>query len=229
MLIKGQTQIRPLENGYELIDEFLSCDQLNAIKNEINGVRFPARAGGIRNAEKKFTSIRELAGSETLIAHTKNYLSGTVSLVRAILFNKTSESNWLVAWHQDRTVTVSKKFEKYDWGPWSIKDQVHHVQPPVDVLNQMVTFRIHLDDTSLKNGCLKVLPKSHQLGILDPVAIQQYIQNHGAVVCEAQARSALVMRPHILHASSKAATPSQRRVLHLEYSSFSLPVGVAWA
>jgi ectoine hydroxylase-related dioxygenase (phytanoyl-CoA dioxygenase family) len=218
-----------LEDGYELIGEFLSRHQLDSINNEIKSVKFPARAGGIRNAEKKFPSIRELTVSEPLVAQATNYLSGTVSLVRAILFNKTSENNWLVTWHQDRTVAVSKKFEKHNWGPWSIKDEVHHVQPPIDVLNQMVTFRIHLDDTNLKNGCLKVLPKSHQLGILDQVAIQRYAENYEAFVCEAPAGSALAMRPHILHSSSKAEIPSQRRVLHLEYSNFKLPAGVAWA
>ncbi|WP_438863643.1 phytanoyl-CoA dioxygenase family protein [Neptunicella sp.] len=218
-----------LEDGYELIGEFLSHEQLNSINNEIKDVSFPANAGGIRNVEKKFASIRDIALSDTLIIQTKKYLSGTVGLVRAILFNKTLENNWLVTWHQDRTVAVSEKFEKHEWGPWSIKDQVHHVQPPVDVLNQMVTFRIHLDDTSLKNGCLKVLPKSHQLGILDPGTIQTYAQNHEAVVCDAPAGSALAMRPHILHSSSKAVDPSQRRVLHLEYSSFTLPAGVSWA
>ncbi len=218
-----------LDDGYELLGEFLSRDQLNSINNEIKGISFPARAGGIRNAEKKFASIRDIAISDTLITQAKKYLSGTVGLVRAILFNKTSENNWLVTWHQDRTVAVSEKFENHEWGPWSIKDQIHHVQPPVDVLNQMITFRIHLDDTSLKNGCLKVMPKSHQLGILDYGAIQAYAQNHEAVDCEAPAGSALAMRPHILHSSSKAVIPSQRRVLHLEYSSYKLPSGISWA
>lgn len=218
-----------LEDGYELICEFLSQDQLNTINNEIQSVRFPAKAGGIRNAEKKFSSIRELAGSAQLTALASKYLSGSASLVRAILFNKTNENNWLVTWHQDRTVAVSEKFKKPDWGPWSLKDQMHHVQPPVAVLNQMVTFRIHLDDSSLINGCLKVFPKSQQLGILDPGSIRAYVQDHEAVVCEAPAGSVLVMRPHILHSSGKAATPSQRRVLHLEYSSFQLPSGITWA
>jgi len=93
----------------------------------------------------------------------------------------------------------------------------------------MVTFRIHLDDTNLENGCLKVHPESQKLGILTQADIQKYIETHTPVICEAKAGSALAMRPHILHASSKAITPSQRRVLHLEYSSFELPDGVEWA
>ena len=164
-----------------------------------------------------------------IISKAKSYLSESVGLVRAILFNKTPENNWLVTWHQDRTVAVSDKFDKHEWGPWSIKDEIHHVQPPIEVLAQMVTFRIHLDDTSLENGCLKVLPNSHRLGILDAGAIQAYAQSHEAVVCEAPAGSALAMRPHLLHSSSKAVSPCQRRVLHLEYSSYKLPNGVSWA
>jgi len=218
-----------LENGYELIDEFLTQDQLNTIKSQIETISFPANAGGIRNADKKYSSIHNLAKSEYLATQVRKYLIGKPGLVRAILFNKASENNWLVTWHQDRTVTLSGKIEKPGWGPWSVKDGVIHVQPPLDVLNQMVTFRIHIDDTNQENGCLKVLPKSQDSGVMDHGAIQEYVQNHNLVICEAKAGSTLVMRPHILHSSSKATTPSQRRVLHLEYSSFKLPSGVAWA
>ncbi|MFC3122104.1 phytanoyl-CoA dioxygenase family protein [Agaribacter flavus] len=218
-----------LENGYELIEGFLSLEQLNSIKNEIEGARFPNRTGGIRNAEKKFASVRDIAFSDKLIAKAGVYLSGAAQFVRAILFNKTPENNWLVTWHQDKTVAVSNKLEKHGWGPWSIKDGTHHVQPPVYVLDQMVTFRIHLDDTSLKNGCLKVVPNSHQLGILNSGEIQAYVHSHDTIACEAPSGSALVMRPNILHSSSKAISPSQRRVLHLEYSSFPLPNGISWA
>ncbi|MFY0677729.1 MAG: phytanoyl-CoA dioxygenase family protein [Neptuniibacter sp.] len=218
-----------LEDGYEIIDDFLTHDQLITLNRELETVEFPSKAGGIRNAEKKFPTIRDLANSDQLNYQAKKYLSEEVNLVRAILFNKTRENNWLVTWHQDRTIAVSERFEKIEWGPWSVKDGVPNVQPPVDVLNQMVTFRIHLDDASQENGCLKVLPKSHKLGVLDHGSIQEYVKSHNLVICEAPAGSALVMRPHILHSSSKASSPTQRRVLHLEYSSFKLPPGVSWA
>ncbi|MCV6624914.1 MAG: phytanoyl-CoA dioxygenase family protein [Cellvibrionaceae bacterium] len=218
-----------LENGYEIVDGLLSQGEIKCIKGELEAVGFPAKVGGIRNAEKKFSTIRELAASKKLVALANNYLPGEASLVRAILFNKTEENNWLVTWHQDKTVAVSDKFEKESWGPWSTKNGVPHVQPPIEVLNQMVTVRIHLDDAGLENGCLKMLPKSHSLGVLDHTVIQEYVKNHDSVTCEASAGSALVMRPLILHSSSKSSNPSQRRVLHLEYSSFKLPAGVTWA
>ena len=101
-----------LEDGYEIIDEFLSHDQLIAINSELETVELPSNTGGIRNAEKKFPIIRDLANSEQLNKQATKYLSGSASLVRAILFNKTKENNWLVTWHQDRTIAVSERFEK---------------------------------------------------------------------------------------------------------------------
>ena len=58
-----------------------------------------------------------------------------------------------------KTIAVSDKFEKAGWGPWTLKAGVHHVQPPIEVLNNMVTFRIHLDDTNESNGCLKLIDR----------------------------------------------------------------------
>ncbi len=159
----------------------------------------------------------------------QEYLCGTPKFVRAILFNKTFNNNWLVTWHQDKTVAVSTKFERDGWGPWSIKDSTNHVQPPIEVLNYMITLRIHLDDIDEKNGCLKVIPKSHMLGILPQDKISEYTKKHEQVSCIGKRGSALVMRPHILHSSSKAINSAQRRVLHVEFSSYKLPEGVAWA
>lgn len=105
---------------------------------------------------------------------------------------------------------------------------INHVQPPLKVLEQMITFRIHLDDTNEQNGCLKVIPKSHNLGVLTSKQIQQYSQNHKLINCVGNSGSALVMRPHLLHSSSKAKLLSQRRVLHLEYSRYQLPFDVIW-
>lgn len=218
-----------LKNGYKIINNFISHTQLNAIQLDIENIEFPSKAGGIRNAEKKFNSIYKLAQSNLLSTHVQKHLTGEVHLVRAILFNKTKNNNWLVPWHQDKTIAVSKQFEKKGWGPWSIKGGVPHVQPPLQALNQMITFRIHLDDSHQQNGCLKILPNTQHLGILKQDSIQEYIKDRDATICECPAGSALIMRPHILHASSKASKPSQRRVLHLEYSSFKLPSGITWS
>ena len=154
------------DNGYELINSFLSSEQLETFNSDLGSVELPQLVGGIRNAQTKYHSVRSFCSSDYVLKRAAMYLNGTPKFVRAILFNKTKSNNWLVSWHQDRTVAVSTKFTADGWGPWSKKDEVLHVQPPIDVLNSMVTFRVHLDSTSNENGCLSVVPKSHKLGIL---------------------------------------------------------------
>lgn len=218
-----------LGNGYKLVSGFLTPEQLAPIYHDIETATLPVKSGGIRNAEKKFSAINALAKSEHLKQQAQKYLAGNPSLVRAILFNKTAANNWFVTWHQDRTVAISEKFDNDLWGAWSIKDGVNHAQPPLAVLNEMVSIRIHLDDTDPGNGCLKLLPNSHHLGVLEQNEVREYVQNNKPIFCDAKAGSALIMRPHILDASSKATKASPRRILHLEYSGFNQPAGISWA
>jgi len=217
------------DNGYELIDSFISAKELEAFNSDLSSASLPRTSGGIRNAQNRFASIKSFSSSEYALSQAASYLVGTPKFVRAILFNKTSANNWLVSWHQDKSVAVSKEFSEPGWGPWSSKEGVLHVQPPLEVLNSMVTFRIHLDATSIANGCLSVVPGSHKLGILDQQAILERSHTFQPVRCEAPAGSALVMRPHLLHSSGKATAPTQRKILHIEYCSYTLPSGVFWA
>ncbi|WP_370691446.1 phytanoyl-CoA dioxygenase family protein [Methylicorpusculum sp.] len=142
------------EDGFEVIEDVVDEATIDSILSELDPASREVTGAGFRNAEKKFNSIKALANCTAILSMASHYLSGTSQLVRAILFIKSNQNNWLVTWHQDRTVSVSSKFEERGWGPWSEKDGVLHVQPPLDVLNQMVTFRIHMDDTSKENGCL---------------------------------------------------------------------------
>lgn len=217
-----------LEDGYKIINEFMSVQDMNSILSEIDIVELPMLSGGIRNAEKKFESIYRYVCSDSIIEAVSQYITGSPKLVRVILFNKTIENNWLVSWHQDKTVCVNKRFDQEGWGPWSIKDNVIHVQPPLDVLDNMITLRVHLDDSSVDNGCLKILPNSHSLGILSKEAIHEYVANNIPIECIANRRSALLIRPHLLHSSSKGICPSQRRVLHIEFSGYQLPAEIHW-
>lgn len=206
-----------LANGYELIDDFLTSHEVGDFNQAASELTLSSKSGGIRNIEQKLPYAQKLISSDKLLKAAQKYLNATPQFIRAILFNKTPENNWLVSWHQDKTIAVSDKFEKAGWGPWTLKAGVHHVQPPIEVLNNMVTFRIHLDDTNENNGCLKLIAGSHHKGVMTHAEIQNYIKGKAVVTCSARAGSALVMRPHLLHSSSKALSPSQRRVLHIEY------------
>jgi len=217
------------EQGFEIINGLLSADELASLDVALGNIELEGKTGGIRHADKKIKAISELALSKKLVGLAQCYLLEKPALVRVILFDKTPENNWLVTWHQDRTLAVSAKFDAESWGPWSMKEGVHHVQPPQDVLDQMITCRIHLDDSHEKNGCLNIMPQSHKLGLIPLSKIKNYVSKKESVACVADAGSVLVMRPHLLHSSSKAIMPSRRRVIHIEYSCYELPVGISWA
>jgi hypothetical protein len=148
--------------------------------------------------------------------------------VRSILFDKTSASNWSVAWHQDLTICVAEKAEIPGFGPWSRKDGLLHVQPPLPVLERMLTLRVHLDDCDQNNGALRVIPGSHLNGRLSRSEISRYTAEVQPVACELFRGGVLLMKPLLLHASSNARFPRHRRVLHIEFAADPLPHPLKW-
>jgi hypothetical protein len=172
--------------------------------------------------------LKDLATSARLMQLVRPYLPGTPVPVRGIYFDKSPEINWIVPWHQDLTLAFKKRVELPGFGPWSVKEGIPHVQPPVDLLMRMITLRLHLDDADESNGALRVLSGSHRLGRLTPQQIQDLRQEVSATTCTAAAGDALLMRPLLLHASGRSTSGRHRRVLHFEYAGFDLPSGLEW-
>lgn len=65
-------------------------------------------------------------------------------------------------------------------------------------------------------------------GVLAPVAAAAVRDAAGVCLCEAEVGAALVMRPLLLHASSKSLGTGRRRVLHFLFGPPSLPHGLRW-
>lgn len=216
------------DHGFEVHSNFITRDVVNTIIQEIDSLGFNTPKHGIRNADKKLKSIKNLTTSTYLLKKAKQFVQGRPKVVRVIVFDKTPDKNWLVTWHQDKTIAVDTKENIAGWGPWTLKDGINHVQPCVNVLENMVTFRIHLDHADEENGCLKVIPKSHRLGILNKNELNHTVSIGEAYSCNAHSGDLLVMRPLLLHSSSKASSPTHRRIVHIEYSCFELPAGLKW-
>ncbi len=217
------------EKGFKIVSEFLPHDVVAKILGDLKSVQLKSSQGGVRNIEAKVDSIQDLVKSDYLRNQAAAYLPKNPSFIRAIYFNKTANNNWLVPWHQDKTIAVSKKLDLKEWTAWSIKNDQIHVQPPSSILNEMVTFRINLDDVTQNNGCLQVIAGSHQHGILQQNEISELVSKSSITHCLASKGSAMVMKPLLVHASGKALVPDNRRVLHIEYSSATLPDGLKWS
>ena len=217
------------ESGFEFLSDFFSFEEMIDVDKEISHVEFDCLKGGFRNAEKKFSSINKLVNSTKLFKKAEDYLEGTPKIVRVILFNKSLKNNWIVPWHQDCTVAVSKKFDLKGWGPWSVKDGLYHVQPPLECLNDMVAFRIHIDDTTKENGSLRILPNSHRFGIMTSDEIGYYVKHNSFLSCELKCGSVLALRPLLLHSSQKTKVNTNRKTIHVEFSRYQLPNDINWA
>jgi hypothetical protein len=174
-------------------------------------------------------AIKTLAESVSLRMVAENVIGGGAFAVRGLLFDKTLSANWKVAWHQDLTIAVRQRREVSGYGPWSVKAGVQHVQPPVSVLEEMVTLRLHLDDCGETNGPLQVMPGSHRAGKLSAEDIQSWRAKVPAVNCTVKCGGVLLMRPLLLHASSAARQPGHRRVIHLEFAVHPLGGGLQWS
>jgi hypothetical protein len=185
-------------------------------------------SGAGRRGLLALPGVAELARSRRLLDLVRPHLPSEPLPVRAIYFDKSSDANWLVPWHQDLTLAVRARVEAAGFGPWSTKDGIPHVQPPVELLRQMLTVRLHLDDADESNGALRVLPGSHRLGRLSSERVQELRSRQPDFLCTVSAGDALLMRPLLLHASSRSTSPRHRRVLHIEYAAFTLPESLNW-
>ena len=148
--------------------------------------------------------------------------------VRAIIFDKTQSANWVVAWHQDRTIAVRERHKVAGYGPWSIKDRIQHVTPPMEVLTGMITLRLHLDPCDANNAPLTVALGSHRLGRINANDAAKRAEQHQLLTCYASAGDVWAYSTPILHTSPRTISSSRRRVLQVDYAAHDLPDPLEW-
>jgi len=148
--------------------------------------------------------------------------------VRAVLFDKSPDANWIVAWHQDRTITVRERRDVDGFGPWSTKDGLLHVAPPIAVLENMATLRLHLDDCDDDNAPLRIALGSHRLGYVTAAEAAARAEALPPFVCYAKAGDVWAYSTPILHMSERSRSSGRRRVLQVDYAAAPLPGGLAW-
>lgn len=211
------------QGGFALFPAVLekqAVEKLLALLGPVNGA---GRRGLLAVPE-----VSALAWSPRVLNLVRPHLPQEPLPVRTLYFDKSPEANWLVPWHQDLTLAVRERVDVPGFGPWSAKEGVPHVQPPVGLLERMLAVRVHLDDAGTDNGALRVLPGTHRLGRLSAERIQELRATVPEQTCVARAGDALLMRPLLLHASARSESGRHRRVLHFEYAAFELPPSLRW-
>ena len=218
----GYSTTHRLYTDSELQGIFLEISDWQRLENYESKVELFA----IRNLLKNIPSLSALIFNDSLISLVTELGDEDTYLVKAIYFDKPEGLNWCVPYHQDISVSVNQKHLVDGYSKWTIKKTQIGVVPPVDVLKNIFTVRIHLDDTNAGNGPLRVIPKSHFNGIRRVSEIEKDKGNE--VICTVKKGHAMLMKPLIFHASSKSKMINRRRVIHLEFSNKDLKAPLVW-
>src|SRR5690606_2902999 len=147
-----------------------------------------------------------------------NAIDPKAFLTKAIYFDKPNTNNWYVTWHQDIPINVLEKIETDGYTGWTNKNEIISVCPPKEILKSIFTIRIHLDNTNAQNGALKVIPGSHSKQFSDKEK-ESITQNTNPTIVDVSEGGIQLMKPLLLHASSKSQNQKRRRVIHLEFCS----------
>jgi ectoine hydroxylase-related dioxygenase (phytanoyl-CoA dioxygenase family) len=208
------------QQGFEILPDCLSAADINALIAALDGASIHRSRAGMRNV-LQLEAVLSLALDPLLLKFATSALGEQALPFRATLFDKSPDSNWLVVWHQDTALPLRERRDATGWGPFSVKEGVICAHAPAAALEQVLAIRIHLDNSTTENGPLRVLPGTHKSGVLSDDAIHDLSLKVHEVVCEVPSGGILLMKPLLVHASSKVLQSKRRRVLHLEYCSRS--------
>lgn len=220
--------------GFTVINDIFTDMEINLILQSIKSAdssksnfRKSDDLFAIRQFLKEIPALQTLIFNDKLQLTIKNLLGDNFFIVKSIYFDKPESSNWFVSYHQDLTISVDKKADIANYGPWTVKQNQFAVQPPLDILKSIYTIRIHLDNTDENNGALRVVPGSHLKGVYRPETIDWTKESEA--ICSVPKGGIMVMRPLLLHSSGRTINNSQRRVIHIEFSNVDLDEKLKWA
>jgi len=221
-------------NGFAVIDTIYTDREIGEIisvieKTEARGETFRKSADlfAIRQFLKEIPDVLPLLLNSRLKDVISTVFGSDYFVVKSIYFDKPAASNWFVAYHQDLTISVDQKSDIQNFGPWTVKQNQFAVQPPLQILENIYTIRIHLDETNKDNGALKVVPQSHSKQIYRPETINWETETE--TICNVNKGGIMIMKPLLLHSSGRTINNGRRRVIHIEFSSAQLPEPLQWA
>jgi ectoine hydroxylase-related dioxygenase (phytanoyl-CoA dioxygenase family) len=225
-------------DGLVILQGLFSSDQVAAITASLTRIltesardttAIRGEEGNIyaaRNVLELWVEANEIWRQSPLPEALEAVLGRHYGLVRGLYFDKPPGATWALPWHKDLTIAVQdNRLPSTQFVKPTVKAGVPHVEAPRDVLERMVTARLHLDDMTEENGPLKVIPGSHAAGkaAADGSTLPRTVL--------ARRGDVLLIRPLVEHCSGRPhpATRQHRRILHLEFAaSPDLPDGYCW-
>ncbi|HZP82948.1 MAG TPA: phytanoyl-CoA dioxygenase family protein [Chthonomonadaceae bacterium] len=217
------------ENGYLLVGQVLTSAEVEALRERAEWIASghaahippeylqvePRVAQGELEADNYILSLRKLSHlawfDDVMLSHARHpnivekiasLLGPDLKLYQDQLFMKPPRVGSRQPYHQDQPLGF-------------------YIDPP----DLMVTCWTALDDVTLENGCLRVLPGTHKNGVLSAEAIQE--AERKALNGKLKEEAPLILKPgecslhhgHILHSSHPNLSGKRRRGYATHYVS----------
>ena len=214
------------KDGYFIMESFLSNDEVESIRREITAIvdRYPdvpeelvqiepaVRRGAVKpesielGVRKLFRMtlhselFLSLAHHPKMVGIAVELIGPDVSLYQSMLLMKPPRFGGQKDWHQDNAY--------------------FRLEP-----NDVFGFWIALDDATVENGCMHVIPGSHRGGIgrhggvADDYGLSSAPTGEDAVACVMNAGDALVFHGETYHYTPPNTTDLRRRALQYHYAS----------
>ena len=222
------------QKGYSIIESVFTNEEINNLISLIENTdtsketfRKSDDLFAIRQFLKEIPEAVNLIFNQNIQKIIQDVFGENYFVVKSIYFDKPEKSNWYVPYHQDLTISVDKKKEMKGFNFWTTKQNQFSVQPPLEILENIYTIRIHLDDTDEKNGALKIIPNSHSKKIYRPETIDWNTETEE--FCTIKKGGIMIMKPLLLHGSNRTIDNRKRRVIHIEFSDIELPEKLNWS
>jgi predicted DNA-binding transcriptional regulator YafY len=223
------TTKRKLEkNGYGILNDLYTRREVKKMRRVLDQYfkQHDETAFGKRKLLLDIPELKEILFSENMVQLIAS-IDKNAFLCKAMYFDKPASDNWYVTWHQDVPINVTEKIETDGYQSWTHKKGIDSVCPPEEILHSTFSVRVHLDDTHELNGALHIVPGSFKKRFSD-AEVRTITDNCLPVTCNVHEGGVHIMKPLLLHASSKSKTQKKRRVIHLEFTSKELPGKLEW-
>jgi ectoine hydroxylase len=213
------------EEGYVIIPELFSADEVAVLKGEIPGIFAQRRDENFR--EKDGDTVRTAFAAHTyndvydkfvrhprILEPAEQMLDGQVYVHQFKLNAKAAFTGDVWQWHQD-------------YGTWRRDDDM----PEPQAMN----LAVYLDEVNEYNGPLYLVPKSHKRGVLeaghdtsttsyplwtlDHDLIREMVDEGGIVAPKGPAGTGFFFHGCIVHASPPNISPWDRLIVYVSYNN----------
>src|SRR5690349_21185708 len=107
-----------ITDGFAVVSPVFTSAELERLTAVLEGASLQRSRAGARHL-LSIPAIAALARDARLTELAADVLDSDPIPFGATLFDKSSEANWLVVWHQDTALPLIERRDVSGWGPWS--------------------------------------------------------------------------------------------------------------